>query len=144
MISGEKLKKLRLLRELTQKELAIKSDLTDSAIRNYELGYRSPNKKQLLKIAEALECDVSALIDHTPISVFEFMQILFDYEDDLKIKPLIEESSIGLISHDENFNDFLVEWDEMRKKHYNEEITDDEFEDWKLSYPKKSRLKNNY
>ncbi len=141
MISGEKLKKLRLLRELTQKELAIKSDLTDSAIRNYELGYRSPNKKQLIKIAEALECDVSALIDHTPISVFEFMQILFDYEDDLKIKPLIEESSIGLISHDENFNDFLVEWDEMRKKHYSEEITDDEFEDWKLSYPKKSRFK---
>ncbi|MEL5898501.1 helix-turn-helix transcriptional regulator [Clostridium sporogenes] len=140
MISGEKLKKLRLLRELTQKELAIKSDLTDSAIRNYELGYRSPNKKQLLKIAEALECDVSALIDHTPISVFEFMQILFDYEDDLKIKPLIEESSIGLISHDENFNDFLVEWDEMRKKHYNGEITDEEFEDWKLSYPKKSRF----
>ena len=51
MISGEKLKKLRLLRELTQKELAIKSGLTDSAIRNYELGYRSPNKNQLIKIA---------------------------------------------------------------------------------------------
>ena len=144
MISGEKLKKLRLLRELTQKELAIKSDLTDSAIRNYELGYRSPNKKQLIKIAEALECDVSALIDHTPISIFEFMQILFDYEDDLKIRPLIEESTIGLISHDENFNDFLIEWDEMKKKHYNGEISDDEYEDWKLSYPKKSRLKNNY
>lgn len=141
MISGEKLKKLRLLRELTQKELAIKSDLTDSAIRNYELGYRSPNKKQLIKIAEALECDVSALIDHTPISIFEFMQILFDYEDNLKIRPLIEESTIGLISHDENFNDFLIEWDEMKKKHYNGEISDDEYEDWKLSYPKKSRLK---
>jgi len=141
MISGEKLKKLRLLRELTQKELAIKSDLTDSAIRNYELGYRSPNKKQLIKIAEALECDVSALIDHTPISIFEFMQILFDYEDDLKIRPLIEESTIGLISHDENFNDFLIEWDDMKKKHYNGEVTDEEFEDWKLSYPKKSRLK---
>ena len=27
-----------------------------------------------------------------------------------------------------NFNDFLVEWDEMRKKHYNGEITDEEFE----------------
>lgn len=141
MISGEKLKKLRLLRELTQKELAIKSDLTDPAIRNYELGYRSPNKKQLIKIAEALECDVSALIDHTPISIFEFMQILFDYEDDLKIRPLIEESTIGLISHDEKLNDFLVEWDEMKNKHYNGEITDDEFKDWKLSYPKKSRFK---
>lgn len=41
MISGKKLKELRLLRGLTQKELAIKSDLTDAAIRNYELGNRS-------------------------------------------------------------------------------------------------------
>ena len=95
----------------------------------------------MIKIAEALDCDVSALIDHTPISIFEFMQILFDYEDDLKIRPLIKESTIGLISHDENFNDFLVEWDEMRNKHYNGEISDDEFEDWKLSYPKKSKFK---
>lgn len=141
MISGEKLKKLRLLRELTQKELAIKSGLTDSAIRNYELGYRSPNKDQLIKIAEALACDVSALIDHTPISNFEFMQIIFDYEEDLKIRPLIEDSTIGVLSHDMTFNDFLIEWDEMRKKHYNGEITDEEFEDWKLSYPKKSRFK---
>lgn len=140
MISGEKLKKLRLLRELTQKELAIKSGLTDSAIRNYELGYRSPNKDQLIKIAEALACDVSALIDHTPISSFEFMQILFDYEEDLKIRPLVEESTIGLLSHDMKLNDFLLEWDEMRKKHYNGAISDEEFEDWKLSYPKKSRF----
>lgn len=44
MISGEKLKKLRLMRNLTQKELAIKSGLTDAAIRNYELGNRSPSK----------------------------------------------------------------------------------------------------
>ena len=141
MISGEKLKKLRLLRELTQKELAIKSGLTDSAIRNYELGYRSPNKDQLIKIAEALACDVSALIDHTPISNFEFMQILFDYEENLKIRPLVEDSAVGLLSHDMNLNDFLIEWDGMRKKHYNGEISDEEFEDWKLSYPKKSRFK---
>ena len=28
----------------------------------------------------------------------------------------------------------------MRKKHYNDEITDEEFEDWKANYPKKSRF----
>ncbi|MFY9379877.1 MAG: helix-turn-helix transcriptional regulator [Acutalibacteraceae bacterium] len=141
MISSEKLKKLRLLRKLTQKELAIKSDLTDSAIRNYELGYRSPNRDQLIKIADALDCDVSALIDYSPISNFQFMQILFDYEDILKIRPLVEDSTRGLISHDMDFNDFLLEWDEMRKKHYNGEISDEEFDDWKLSYPKKSRFR---
>lgn len=141
MISSEKLKKLRLLRKLTQKELAIKSDLTDSAIRNYELGYRSPNRDQLIKIADALDCDVSALIDYSPISNFQFMQMLFDYEDVLKIRPLIEDSTRGLISHDMDFNDFLLEWDEMRRKHYNGEISDEEFDDWKLSYPKKSRFR---
>ena len=42
------------------------SRLTDAAIRNYELGDRSPNMEQLRKIADALECNISALIDHEP------------------------------------------------------------------------------
>ncbi|MHB0809465.1 MAG: helix-turn-helix domain-containing protein [Facklamia hominis] len=66
MIAEEKLKKLRLMRNLTQKELAIKSSLTDAAIRNYELGNRSPSKEQLQKKSKALNCDISALIDHEP------------------------------------------------------------------------------
>ena len=57
------------------------------------------------------------------------------------LQQTVEDSTIGLLSHDMNLNDFLIEWDEIRKKHYNGEITDEEFEDWKLSYPKKSRLK---
>ena len=56
------------------------------------------------------------------------------------LRPLVNDTPSALLSHDMNFNDFLVEWDEMRKKHYNGEITDEEFEDWKLSYSKKSRF----
>ena len=140
MISGQKLKKLRLLRKLTQKELAIKAGLTDTAIRNCELGNRSPTKEQLQKIAKALDCDISALKDHEPNSIHEFIHIIFDYEKEMKLRPLIDGATSALLSHDINFNDFLVEWDEMRKKHYNGKITDEEFEDWKLSYPKKSRF----
>lgn len=140
MISGQKLKKLRLLRKLTQKELAIKAGLTDTAIRNYEIGNRSPTKEQMQKIAQALDCDISALTDHEPNSIHEFIHIIFDYEKEMKLRPLIDGTTSALLSHDMNFNDFLAEWDEMRKKHYNGEITDEEFEDWKLSYPKKSRF----
>ena len=140
MISGQKLKTLRLLRNLTQKELAIKAGLTDAAIRNYELGNRSPTKEQLQKIAQALDCDISALTDHEPNSIHEFIHIIFDYEKEMKLRPLIDGATSALLSHDMNFNDFLVEWAEMRKKHYNGKITDEEFEDWKLSYPKKSRF----
>lgn len=144
MISGKKLKRLRLLRNLTQKELAIKSELTDAAIRNYELGNRSPNKEQLYKIAQALDCNIAALIDHEANSIHEFIHIIFDYENKLKLRPLIENRTRALMTHDANFDDFLLEWNEMRKKHYNGEITDEEFEDWKLSYPKKSRVLKEY
>lgn len=140
MISGKKLRELRLLRNLTQKELAIKSRLTDAAIRNYELGNRSPSREQLEKIAEALDCDSSALLDHNLTTNFDFFQILFDSEDSQKLRPLVEEGTVALMSHSPELNDLIVEWDEMRKKHYNGEISDEELRDWKLSYPYKSRF----
>ena len=144
MISGKKLKQIRLFRKLTQKELAIMSELTDAAIRNYELGNRSPNIEQLRKIADALECDISALIDHEPNSIFEIMHIIFDYEKEMKFRPLTGQGEpTALLSHNPHFDDFLVECDEMRKKHYNGEISDEELEDWKLSFPKKSRFLKN-
>jgi transcriptional regulator len=115
--------------------------LTDAAIRNYELGNRSPSKEQLQKISEALDCDIPALIDHEPNSIFEIIHIIFDYEKDMKFRPLADDGEItGLLPNDVDFNNFLIEWNEIRKKHYNDEITGEEFEDWKLSYPKKSRF----
>ena len=93
------------------------------------------------KIADALNCDISALIDHEPNSIFEIMHIIFDYEKEMKFRPLAGNGEpTALLSHDPHFDDFLIEWDEMRKKHYNGEISDEEFEDWKLSFPKKSRF----
>lgn len=92
------------------------------------------------KIAQVLDRDISALTDHKPNSIHEFIHIVFDYEKEMKLKPLIDGATGALLSHDMNFNKFLVEWGKMRKKHYNCEITDEEFEDWKLSFPKKSRF----
>lgn len=97
------------MRNLTQKELAIKSGLTDAAIRNYELGNRSPIKEQLEKISEALDCDISALIDHESNSIFEIIHIIFDYEKDMKFRPLAYDGEItGLLSNDVDFNNFLI------------------------------------
>ena len=63
------------------------------------------------------------------------MHIIFDYEKDMKFRPLAGDGEIaGLLSNDIDFNNLLIELNEMRKKHYNDEITDEEFEDWKLSY----------
>lgn len=103
MIFGKKLEQIHLCRKITQKELAIKSGLTDVAIRNYELGNRFPNIEQLRKITDALECDISALIDHEPNSIF-------DYEKEMKFRPIAGQGeSTALLSHNPHFDDFLVE-----------------------------------
>ena len=79
IISAKILKWFRLFRKLTQEELAIMSGLTDTAIRIYKLENRSPNIEQLRKISNALNCDISALTDHEPNSIYEFIHIVFNY-----------------------------------------------------------------
>lgn len=71
------------------------------------------------------------------------MHIIFDYEKDIKFRPSAGYGEItGLLSNDVDFNNFLIEWNEIRKKHYNDEITDEEFEDLKVNYP--DSLKKDY
>ena len=71
------------------------------------------------------------------------MHIIFDYEKDVKFRPLAGDGEItGLLSNDVDFNNLLIELNEMRKKHYNDEITDEEFEDLKVNYP--DSLKKDY
>lgn len=62
MLTGKKIKKIRLRRGFTQKQLAEKCDLSEPAIRNYELGNRTPSFKQLEKIAEALNVTAAELV----------------------------------------------------------------------------------
>ena len=67
MTLGEKIKKYRELRELTQRELGQKVGFSagteDSRIRKYEKNMMSPKTDIRRKIAEALDIDMSALND---------------------------------------------------------------------------------
>ena len=47
MTVGDKIRKYRLEQGYTQKELAIKAGLSESAVRNYELGNRTASQDQL-------------------------------------------------------------------------------------------------
>ena len=91
------------------------SRLTNATIRNYELRSRSQNKEQLRKISDAFNCDISALIDNEQNSIFEIMHIIFDYEKEMKSSIARNDEPAALLSHNPHFDDFLVEWDEMRR-----------------------------
>lgn len=59
----ENIRKIRIERGLTQKELGEKCGIADSAIRRYELGGANPKLETLEKLANALNCDVRDLAD---------------------------------------------------------------------------------
>ena len=58
----ESVRRLRLAKGLTMKELASMVDVTESQISQIETGKRNPGFETLLKLGEALECSVEELI----------------------------------------------------------------------------------
>ena len=91
---GNNIKKLRLAKNWTQKDLAIKSNITRESIGNYERGDRIPPSDILNKIATALQVPISDLIDNKDTDLislnkatdntFEDMDFLNDIPDMLK------------------------------------------------------------
>lgn len=79
MTVGERIKKIRLEKGMTQKQVAEKSGLFDSAIRKYEGGRQNPKLETLERIAAALEIDPYYLVfgdekiqSNDTISITEF------------------------------------------------------------------------
>ena len=80
MNTGEKIKRIRQFRGLTQKELGKAIGLSESAanrITQYEIGYRVPKKDMLDQMAKVLRCNPLALYDVSGQNAEEIMQILF-------------------------------------------------------------------
>lgn len=60
-----KLREIRKAADMTMKELGAKVGVTESAIGLYETGKREPNYEMLLRLSEALGCQVSDIMGHT-------------------------------------------------------------------------------
>ena len=84
MHSGELIRKYRKMRGMTQAQLAAACGMSDSAIRNYELGNREPGKDQTDAIAKALQI------------VPEALDLLFRLEDAMGLKPKSMDGTVVL------------------------------------------------
>lgn len=85
MTFGEKIKKYRLLKGWTQKELGLavgfSAATADSRIRKYESDLMTPKDDMRIKLAAALDVDLSSISD-IDISTYEdVMQALFLFEE---------------------------------------------------------------
>ena len=122
MTVGEKIRKFRIDQGYTQKELAIMSGLSESAIRNYELGNRFPSSEQLEKIANSLKISPYAMSDPNFDTYVSVMHALFALEDQYGLHAYRDESGVPQLmfkdkGHDSlNMLDNIGAWADMYQK----------------------------
>ena len=94
---GHRIKYYRLQAGMTQKELAVKCGLSESAIRNYELDNRKVKEETLEAIAEALDVSYFALSDPDLRHVGSAIHTLFSLETLYDLEPRIVGEEVHLV-----------------------------------------------
>lgn len=59
---GERLKQLRAVKNLTQKQLAIETETSERGIQNYEMGLRKPAFDVLIALADYFDVSLDYLV----------------------------------------------------------------------------------
>lgn len=132
---GGKIRNIRRLKGISAKEIGSAIGVNDTAIRNYELGFRTPKKEKVNGIAEILSVNPCALYERNLYSGLDFLHILFEIEEDFHISPYQVKDSIYLqVKDNDVFNSALLSWLNQREKFLKGEITKEEYDIWKYSY----------
>ena len=131
---GAKIREVRERRGMTQRELAEKAGLTESAMRSYELGYRMPSETQVKMMAKALGVKPEAFADCKARTHSEVIHLLFQLEEAHGLAPAKGEAAIRAIKPGSAIELALIDWGEKRAELDAGKITQEEYEDWKDSY----------
>lgn len=98
LTTGEKIKHLRLERNLTQKALANKCGMYESQIRKYETGKANPKIETLQKIAKALNVSINELRSDIEIMAEKFtdyVDAIFIAEEVCEYNRIIDKQKDG-------------------------------------------------
>ena len=116
---GRSIRTLRKRRNLTQKELAQLSGLSESSLRSYELGARYPKADGIARIAKALAVPL------------ELLHALFRAEDQFGI---VINCYGEVVAGSKKMEEAMDKWFQMSLKLKKNEITEEQYQDWKDTY----------
>lgn len=148
MTVGEKIKKYRQLKKMTQKELGMKigfsASTADARIRKYESSQMSPKMNLRQKLAEALDVDLAALSDIDIRTYKDIIHVLFFLEETVGLEINRCDDSIQLIiDNKDGKNDllmtYLFSWYSQKKTFLSIDDQNEgreKYELWKARFPK--------
>lgn len=140
METGKKIKLIRTMRGLTQKQLGELSGIHEVAIRKYELGKNLPKEEQLKKIADALNVNVNSLLEFNIEADGDVLPLLFAIDDKFSMEIKDSENGIGLFFDNPNLIQFLKDWQAMKELLDNGSQTEDNYELWKTIRPSVTKV----
>lgn len=150
MAIGDKIKKIRIKRDMTQKELGFaigfNEKTADVRMSQYESGTRVPKEAVIVKIAEVLKVNADYLMAPALDKTEEIVHALIYLDELNQLKMEVEEyttpdgenlkkTKLSLTYLD----NYLEEWYEKKRALENDEITQDEYYEWKVNWPDSSR-----
>lgn len=145
---GSLIRQYRIIAKLTQKQLAESCEISESAIRNYELGNRYPDKETLTKIAGGLGINYYTLADPNPYDAAGALHVLFDLERYYGLCPEMKNGKVILsfgekpewaVPTESKNTDMLrimmEKWIQVREELKEGTITDNDYFMWESRYP---------
>ena len=164
MTQGERIKLIRELRNMTQKELGVACGFpegsADVRIRQYESNKKAPKKDTLNEIADVLKVHVYSIMPYETSNATDTLETLFWLEtlgiiDLFKMNTENEpdqdwvfkgsyndynyinyNAPIGIAVKYNLVNEFMQEWYQRYTEFHNEEITKKQYMNWKLNWPR--------
>lgn len=152
MTLGEKIRKYRLLKNMTQKELGLaigfSAATADSRIRKYERNVMAPKQDIRLRLAQELDVDISALSDIDVRDEEDILQTLFLFEESygMEIERNEDKTTLSFDNHDKNLarlSSYLYTWYRQKRSLGEIENLDEEaahnvmmrYNRWKARFP---------
>ncbi len=154
MAIGERIRFIRKKHNMTQKYLGLKLGFgeknADSRVAQYENGRREPREDMLVDIANILQVSTLALDSPNLDDHIRLMHTLFTIEDIYGLTIERINGKLCLVpdeSRPECFTGLygcLNEWNEIKEKLKNGEITEGQYDEWRYNYPEDlaANLKN--
>ena len=148
MAVGERIKRVRNIRDMTQRELGLAvgfdENSADVRIAQYESGTRTPKEDMLAKIAKELDVNICSLSEPTLYTAEDLMFALFELDEHYGIHlheitneytSELPRKQIGVSFNRKLLNDFMSEWFIRKQELAEGKITKEEYQEWKLNWP---------
>ena len=144
MAIGERIKRIRTFRKMTQAQLGESVGLSDVRIRQYELGNRTPKTDMIQQMAKALDCNYRSIEESSLYAAEDVMFALFELDEhyDMPLYEVEDKENKGEKHISVGFNyslmdDFLSEWMKKKEELASGKITREEYFEWKIKWPHK-------